>query len=134
DGPIHGPSYHHQAVKDVAPTLEVVATYNGVIKATQATDGSKVMLCQFHPEYEYDKNSENILNQFMGISAENKILSKVIEISDIVDFGTPLDKILVDEPVLPAQTQNISTTVYNYFASFVPSFFTETIQTEISVI
>jgi len=52
DGPIIGPSFHHQAVKDLAPSLEVVATYEGVIKATQSNDGSKIMLTQFHPEYE----------------------------------------------------------------------------------
>ncbi len=126
----HGPSYHPQAVKDLAPNLEVVATYNGVIKATQSTDGSKIMLCQFHPEHEHDKSSENILKQFMSLSAEDKIRSKIIEISDVVDFGTPIDKLLDDvtNPVCNAPSTTFFSYVndtVDYVVSYVPSFVTE---------
>lgn len=130
EGTTHGPSYHHQAVKDVAPTLEVVATYDGVIKATQATDGSKVMLCQFHPEYERDKSSENILNQFISLSAEDKMRSKVVELSEVIDFGTPLDSLLTNmdkheiAPVLPASKGFVNDTI-EYVASYLPVSITE---------
>lgn len=127
----HGPSYHHQAVKDLAPNLEVVATYNGVIKATQSTDGSKIMLCQFHPEHEHDKSSENILKQFMSLSAEDKMRSKIIEISDVVDFGTPIEKLLDDvtNPVCnvpqPKYLYGMVNDTIQYVASYIPSFVTE---------
>lgn len=128
-GDIEGPSYHHQAVKDVAPTLEVVATYDGVIKATQATDGSKVMLCQFHPEYEHDQNSENILHQFLNLSAEDKLLSTAIALSDVVDFGTPMNDVLTTLHDTPASSHATITnspnwfdTTLGYIASFMPSF------------
>lgn len=124
-GDIQGPSYHHQAVKDVAPTLEVVATYNGVIKATQATDGSKLMLCQFHPEYEADQNSENILHQFLNLSAEDKLLSTAIALSDVVDFGTPMNDVLTTLHDAPASNDTSSHWFDNaltYIASFMPSF------------
>lgn len=80
-----GPSYHHQAVKKIADSLEVVATYDGVIKATQATDGKKIMLCQFHPEYEADISSKNIINQFVDLSCESKIKTKAIALSDVLE-------------------------------------------------
>ncbi|MGD9592936.1 MAG: gamma-glutamyl-gamma-aminobutyrate hydrolase family protein [Candidatus Berkiella sp.] len=88
DDNLIGPSYHHQAVKDVAKSLEVVATSrDGVIKATQAIDGKSIMLCQFHPEYQADKSSVNILNQFVNISAEQNIKSKAIELADVLDLN-----------------------------------------------
>lgn len=93
-GAAHGPSFHHQAVKEVASPLQVVATYDGVVKATQAVDGKKVMLLQFHPEYEYDQTSKNILSKFIKLSADTKMLQKVVELNDVIDFGNPLDKLL----------------------------------------
>lgn len=127
----YGPSYHHQAVKDLAPNLEVVATYNGVIKATQSTDGSKIMLCQFHPEYEHDKSSENILKQFMSLSAEDKIRSKIIELSNVIDFGTPIDTLLADVAHTPKPTTFYGTLndTIHYVASYMPSFVTEIFHT-----
>jgi len=128
EGPTHGPSYHHQSVKDVAPTLEVVATYDGVIKATQATDGSKVMLCQFHPEYEHDKSSENILNQFLGLSAEDKMRSKIVELSDVVDFGTPISTLLENMDKHEDTTPQLKTShgivndTIQYLANYIPTF------------
>ncbi len=119
DGPIHGPSYHHQAVKDVAHPLQVVATYNGVIKATQATDGSKMMLTQFHPEYEYDKNSENILNLFVDLSSEEKMRAKAIQISEVVDFGTSLESILANDKPIEAVHHHQGSTLSAYLPHFV---------------
>ncbi len=99
-----GPSYHHQAVKRIADTLEVVASYNGVIKATQATDGKKIMLCQFHPEYEADKSSVNILNQFINLSSENKIQSTVLKLADVIDMNSEVIGMLP----IPAVESNLS--------------------------
>jgi putative glutamine amidotransferase len=99
DGPIIGPSFHHQAVKDVAPSLEVVATYEGVIKATQSNDGSKIMLTQFHPEYEIDDNSINILKQFFSVSSETKMLDKMIELSDVLHIDSSIDHLLEPQSI-----------------------------------
>lgn len=129
DGPIRGPSYHHQAVKDVAHPLQVVASYEGVVKATQSTDGSKVMLCQFHPEYESDKNSENILNQFINLSAQDKVKAKAIQLSDVVDFGTSLGSILVDEAPIAQPTPTISATLQGYVGNMMPMFITDMFHT-----
>jgi gamma-glutamyl-gamma-aminobutyrate hydrolase PuuD len=119
EGPIRGPSYHHQAVKDLAPPLEVVAIYDGVVKATQATDGSKVMLCQFHPEYEEDKNSENILNQFIHLSSQEKILSTALSLSDVIDFGSPLGSVIesTNHKSQPA-SGSLFNTIIDYAMSF----------------
>jgi gamma-glutamyl-gamma-aminobutyrate hydrolase PuuD/uncharacterized protein YjbI with pentapeptide repeats len=81
------PSYHHQAVKDIAPSLEVVASYDGVIKATQAKDDKKIMLTQFHPEFERDQSSKNILSKFVEISADLAIKDKFISLSDVLGIG-----------------------------------------------
>ncbi len=109
DDKLIGPSYHHQAVKDIAKTLEVVATSeDGVIKATQPTDGKKIMLCQFHPEYEADQSSINILNQFVNLSAEQKIKSKAIELADVLDLHH-------DIPGLSSETKaNVTSSVAPY--------------------
>lgn len=85
DSTLIGPSFHHQAVKDVAKSLEVVASYNGVIKATQATDGKKIMLCQFHPEYKADRSSINILNKFLDLSGDQKMKTTTIALGDVID-------------------------------------------------
>lgn len=120
DGPIMGPSYHHQAVKDVAPTLEVVATYNNVIKATQATDGSKVMLTQFHPEHERDQNSQNILRQFINLSSEDKIKSKMLELGDILHFDNNSIGHLLEQNLPPLASEapiGLGTFIMDTFSS-----------------
>lgn len=44
-------SYHHQAVKDVAPGFKVTAySKDGVVEAIEKIDNPKVMGVQFHPE------------------------------------------------------------------------------------
>jgi putative glutamine amidotransferase len=44
-------SFHHQAVKDVAPTLRVASTApDGVIEALEGQDASFVLGVQWHPE------------------------------------------------------------------------------------
>lgn len=45
-------SFHHQAVKDVAPGFKVTAKSNdGVVEAIEKTDNPKVWGVQFHPEH-----------------------------------------------------------------------------------
>ncbi len=44
-------SMHHQAVKQIAPGLEVIATTcDGVVEAYQSIDSEQVLAVQFHPE------------------------------------------------------------------------------------
>ena len=45
-------SFHHQAVKDVAPGFKVTAKSNdGVIEAIESISNPKVWGVQFHPEH-----------------------------------------------------------------------------------
>lgn len=55
-------SRHHQALKDIAPSLKVVATADDhVPEALESIDGNQILAIQWHPEnmfkhYEYSKN------------------------------------------------------------------------------
>lgn len=55
-------SRHHQALKDIAPSLKVVATADDhVPEAVESIDGNQILAIQWHPEnmfkhYEYSKN------------------------------------------------------------------------------
>lgn len=55
-------SRHHQALKDIAPSLKVVATADDhVPEAVESVDGNQILAIQWHPEnmfkhYEYSKN------------------------------------------------------------------------------
>lgn len=99
---VQAPSYHHQAVKDVAPSLEVVASYNGVIKATQANDDKKIMLTQFHPEYEIDQSSKNIISTFLELSAESVTKNEFIAWSDVLEVKSYASSPLNVQPPLMA--------------------------------
>lgn len=89
-GTILGPSYHHQAVDKVGEGLEVVAKYGDIVKATQANDAKPIMLCQFHPEYQVDQNSKNILQRFMDLSSESAVKTETLKISDLLHLDTHL--------------------------------------------
>ncbi|SMO39379.1 putative glutamine amidotransferase [Saccharicrinis carchari] len=57
-------SFHHQAVKDVAPGFKVTATsVDGVVEAMEKTDSDQVYSVQFHPE----GFIANDINTFLGI-------------------------------------------------------------------
>lgn len=61
-------SYHHQAVKVLAPGLEVMAeAEDGLIEAIRAVDKRYVWAVQWHPEFSYktDINSLKILQSFV---------------------------------------------------------------------
>ena len=56
-------SYHHQAVKTLAPTLsEAARAEDGIIEAAYIPDKKFVLAVQWHPEFSYksDENSKNI--------------------------------------------------------------------------
>lgn len=49
------PSYHHQAVRDLAPGFKIVATASdGVIEAIESDRHPEVIAVQWHPEYTAD--------------------------------------------------------------------------------
>ena len=61
-------SYHHQAVKALAPGLEVMAeAEDGLIEAVRAVDKRYIWVVQWHPEFSYktDINSLKILQSFV---------------------------------------------------------------------
>ncbi|MCS5710938.1 gamma-glutamyl-gamma-aminobutyrate hydrolase family protein [Candidatus Berkiella aquae] len=61
---VKGMSVHHQAIQNIGDNvsqgaqLEVVATYNGVVKAAQEKYGAPIMMTQFHPEFHGDSVGE----------------------------------------------------------------------------
>ena len=62
-------SYHHQAVKDVAPCLEVMAeSEDGIVEALYKPSYSFLWAVQWHPEFSYKKdgNSRKIFKAFVS--------------------------------------------------------------------
>ena len=61
-------SYHHQAVKDVAPGLQVMATAeDGLVEGLYMPDHRFLWAIQWHPEFSYlkDENSQKIFRAFI---------------------------------------------------------------------
>ena len=61
-------SYHHQAVKDVAPGLKVMATAeDGLVEGLYMPDHRLLWAVQWHPEFSYlkDENSQKIFKAFI---------------------------------------------------------------------
>lgn len=60
DNAIYTNSFHHQAVKDVAPGFKIVAkARDGVIEAIESTDNKFVLAVQWHPELMYVEHEEH---------------------------------------------------------------------------
>ena len=61
-------SYHHQAVKDVAPELMVMAeSEDGLVEALYKPSYRFLWAVQWHPEFSYknDENSKKIFKAFV---------------------------------------------------------------------
>ena len=62
-------SCHHQAIKDLAPSLKVAATSeDGLIEAVYLPNKKFFLALQWHPEFSYlkDTNSQKILKAFIN--------------------------------------------------------------------
>lgn len=88
-----GPSYHHQAIDKLGDGLEVVASYQGVIKGVQSKDGLPLMMTQFHPEYRTDEVSNEIMRKYVDMSADNAVNRYVLELKDVLH---------VEQDILPS--------------------------------
>ncbi|MBS0289669.1 MAG: gamma-glutamyl-gamma-aminobutyrate hydrolase family protein [Proteobacteria bacterium] len=117
NGSVLAPSYHHQAVNRVADSLEVVAKYKDVIKATQSKDGTPIMLTQYHPEHKADQNSINILDRFSDFSLNNALKKVTLKIADVLHIDSSFlneashstnSHHLVAAPILPAVLPEMS--------------------------
>ncbi len=61
-------SYHHQAVKDLAPALKIMAvSEDGLVEAVYKPDNKFLWAVQWHPEYSYktDNSSRKIFKAFV---------------------------------------------------------------------
>jgi putative glutamine amidotransferase len=68
-GSIAVTSFHHQAVKDLGTSLDVVATApDGIIEAVEATDHPWLVAVQWHPEMSHaaDAPSRAIFETFVA--------------------------------------------------------------------
>lgn len=66
-------SYHHQAIKDKADRLKVMAlSEDGLIEAVEMPDKRFVWAVQWHPEFNYlkDENSRKIFEEFVRQCSE----------------------------------------------------------------
>lgn len=62
-------SYHHQGIKDLAPSLTPSAVSDdGLIEAVESSDGSFLLALQWHPEFSFktDDASAKIFNCFVN--------------------------------------------------------------------
>ena len=69
-------SYHHQAVKDIAPKLKAMAiSEDGLIEALYSPDYRFLWAVQWHPEFSFqsDNNSMNIFNAFIDAMKYNNL-------------------------------------------------------------
>lgn len=58
-------SFHHQAIKDVAPCLKVIArSEEGIVEGVQKTEGNFVAGVQFHPEMMAQSGNETMIRLF----------------------------------------------------------------------
>lgn len=87
---IWGESMHHQAMRHVGKGLEVVASYQGIIKACQADNGAPIFLTQFHPEYMGDQANKNIVNNFVKASNKSNAHTTALELGDILNIDSKL--------------------------------------------
>lgn len=55
-------TFHHQSIKDLAPTLEVIAfdPKDQVIEAISSTDGTPFLGVQWHPEFLFDEHDKEL--------------------------------------------------------------------------
>jgi putative glutamine amidotransferase len=83
-----GFSAHHQAIDKLAEPLEIVAQYDGVIKAAQGKE-LPVWLSQFHPEYLFDDNNQRMLTSFFDAVKNNRnIQDTAINLADVLEMQT----------------------------------------------
>lgn len=70
-------SYHHQAVKDLAPHLEVMAvSEDGLVEAVRLPEAHFVWAVQWHPEFSWrtDEASRRLFAAFVRAAAETSDL------------------------------------------------------------
>ena len=69
-------SYHHQAVKDIAPKLKAMAiSEDGLIEVLYSPDYRFLWAVQWHPEFSFqnDNNSMYIFNAFVDAMKYNNL-------------------------------------------------------------
>lgn len=62
-------SYHHQAVKELAPGLSVMAvSEDGIVEALSKDDNDFIVGVQWHPEFWFEDNEDsvNLIKAFIG--------------------------------------------------------------------
>lgn len=84
-----GISMHHQAIHHLGEGLELVALYQDVVKACQASDGSPIFLTQFHPEYLPDSSNAQIICYFVQAAAQSHAHTSALELGDILQVDMP---------------------------------------------
>ena len=85
-------SYHHQAIKVLAPGLvEMARSEDGLVEAVYLPDKSFVWAVQWHPEFSFrtDENSRKIFSAFVAAASKFKRLTKDHSLIRISCFRSP---------------------------------------------
>ncbi len=70
-------SFHHQAIKELAPSLKIMARADdGIIEAVYLDKGRYLRAYQWHPERLFDENNKKIFEDFVNASRGEKYESK----------------------------------------------------------
>ncbi|MFO1256999.1 MAG: gamma-glutamyl-gamma-aminobutyrate hydrolase family protein [Gammaproteobacteria bacterium] len=98
---VSGYSNHHQAIDRLAESLEVVAQYDGVIKAAQGKE-IPVWLTQFHPEYLLDDNNQKVLDAFFDAAKKHRQAQlEPLQLNDVLEMPTLVsDTLAAHQPML----------------------------------
>ncbi len=61
-------SYHHQAIKDIAPALKIgaISEEDNVIEAVYHTENSAILGVQWHPEKLFDEKCNDLFKMWLG--------------------------------------------------------------------
>lgn len=78
---LHVNSFHHQAVKSVAPTMRVTATaHDGVIEAIESNEYKSILGIQWHPECYLPAGDSSMMPIFQWLVAEASSYARAKEI------------------------------------------------------
>lgn len=92
-------SYHHQAIKDLSPQLEIMGkATDGIVESVYAPDYHFVWGVQWHPElmYKEDKTSQKIFQYFVNACIDIKDLRKKI-IEDYFQAWIDNNQTIIDQ-------------------------------------
>lgn len=116
-----GPSFHSQAIDKLGHGLEVVATYDNVIKGAQAINGAPVIMTQFHPEHRVDDASKAIMQKFIDLSTDQAVERHVLDIKEVLGIEDNNLIALMETPAAQSLPQVADVATTENHTLFIPT-------------